>query len=267
MFTAPPGGWPPAASNLVAHESYHVNASPAQTGDEFGNAVALSGGVLAVGARFRDIGSNIEQGAAFVFGFPAPAVTITRPANGATYAEGSKVAASYACAVAGSTISKCSGSVASGARINTSTAGVHAFSVTATTVDGLQATRSASYFVLATPVLSKVSESHRRWRKNTTFSFTVNEPATVRLAFAYAATGRKVRGRCVVATRRNRHSRACTRLAGTLTVNARTGAHKVKFTGRLGRRRLARGGYVLSLTATNRVRAGSRSKSLRFTVT
>ncbi len=266
VFNAPSGGWPPAASNLVAHQSYELTDSPAQTADLFGRSVAMSGGTLGAGAPGRTIGSNLDQGAAFAFGLPAPSVTIMRPTNGATYAQGSKVTASYACAVTGSTISSCSGTVSSGARISTSTPGSHSFTVTATTVDDVQATKTVTYSVLATPVLSKVSEAHKRWRKNTTFSFTVNEQATVKLAFAYAAAGRKVHGRCVAASRHNPHAHKCTRLAGTLTVNARTGGHKVKFAGRLGRTKLAPGSYVVSLTATNHARATSRPKSLRFTV-
>jgi len=73
-------------------------------------------------------------------------VTITAPSSGAVYTFGQVVDASYSCtAYAGATIAACSGPVASGSPINTSTVGTGiAFTVTAT--DSLGETGSATNY-------------------------------------------------------------------------------------------------------------------------
>src|SRR5947209_372176 len=97
-------------------------------------------------------------------------------------------------------------------------------------------------------------------RVGTTFQFTLNEAATVRFAFAQLLPGRKVNGKCVAQTARNRRSKACTRSVpvGSLSFNAGAGPHKLFFQGRLTRtRKLNPGTYTLTITATNA--AGQRA--------
>jgi hypothetical protein len=77
-----------------------------------------------------------------------PAISITTPASGATYTQGQVVNASYACtSSAGSTLSSCSGPVANGAAIDTTTPGQHSFTVTGSDQDGGHATATSSYTV------------------------------------------------------------------------------------------------------------------------
>jgi trimeric autotransporter adhesin len=266
-FDEPAAGWPSAASNLVMHESYSLSAAGGALGDGFGSSISVSDGTLVVGAPAQAVGANRGQGAAYVFGFPSPAVTIKTPVNGGSYAQGAKIDSSYACAVTGSTISSCVGPVASGGRIDTASTGTHSFAVTATTIDGEQVTKSVTYTVLAPPVLSRVSESQKRWHKNTKFSFTVNEQVTVALVFGYAASGRRQHKKCVAETAGNRRDPKCTRTAGTLSVSVGAGKHKITFTGRVGHKKLAPGSYRVTITATNAARGKSRSKSLSFTLT
>ncbi len=134
------------------------------------------------------------------------------------------------------------------------------------------------------PSFSSASQSHRRWRLGsklarfaaarkppvgTTFRFTLNEAATVRFAFAQLLPGRKVNGKCVAQTARNRRRKACVRSVprGSLAFSAGAGVHKLLFQGRLTRtRKLKPGTYTLTITATNA--AGQRaSKMLRsFTI-
>ena len=76
-----------------------------------------------------------------------PTVTITTPANGATYASGSTVDASYACSDATSGVATCSGTVADGAAIKTGSAGIKKFTVTSTDNAGNKTTQSVSYTV------------------------------------------------------------------------------------------------------------------------
>jgi hypothetical protein len=82
-------------------------------------------------------------------GGPAPpAIAITTPTNGATYAQGQAVNASYSCTpAAGTSLSSCAGPVANGAPIDTSTSGTHTFTVNATDADGGHATAASSYNV------------------------------------------------------------------------------------------------------------------------
>jgi probable HAF family extracellular repeat protein len=65
-----------------------------------------------------------------------PTVSIATPGNGATYAKGSTVLASYTCADNLSGIADCKGTVASGAAIATKTSGTKTFTVTAKDVAG-----------------------------------------------------------------------------------------------------------------------------------
>jgi outer membrane protein assembly factor BamB len=82
-----------------------------------------------------------------------PTVTIITPAEGATYMLGRSVGASYACqeGAGGPGLQPgaqgCSGPVANGAAIDTSTVGQHTFTVTATSQDGLSTNSTTHYTV------------------------------------------------------------------------------------------------------------------------
>ncbi len=91
----------------------------------------------------------------------APTVSITTPANGATYLEGQTIDASYSCAEgSGGPGLKpggegCSGTVADGAAIATSPAGEHDFTVTAHSTDGQSTSKTVSYTVVTPPVFGR----------------------------------------------------------------------------------------------------------------
>lgn len=115
--------------------------------------------------------------------------------------------------------------------------------------------------------------SRRRKRKplpvGTTFSFSLNESATVLLEFTQTTGGRKAGKSCVAPTRRNRHSPTCKRTVtvGTLSFTGHTGTNKVRFDGRLSRtRKLQPGRYTLVVTATNASRQASAAQRLTFTI-
>jgi hypothetical protein len=76
----------------------------------------------------------------------APSITIAAPTTG-TFVLGQAVASSYACSDAGSGVATCSGSVASGAPIDTSSVGTHTFLVTATDAVGNTTSTSVTYMV------------------------------------------------------------------------------------------------------------------------
>ena len=79
-----------------------------------------------------------------------PTITLSSPADGASFAHDSDMAAGYSCAdePGGSGLSTCSGSVASGASLATSTLGAHSFTVNATDHAGNHATVTHDYTVV-----------------------------------------------------------------------------------------------------------------------
>jgi hypothetical protein len=141
----------------------------------------------------------------------------------------------------------------------------------------------------APPSISRLVESHKRWREGramaqisvrkskargakaplgTTFTFTLNEQATVTFMFAQQLTGRSVKGRCAAPNRNNRRKRACKRTAirGVLTLTGRIGRNAVSFQGRLSRsQELPPGRYVLRVMAAS-ASGQSPAKRLLFTI-
>ncbi|MGB9184303.1 MAG: hypothetical protein WCB67_09565 [Solirubrobacteraceae bacterium] len=81
----------------------------------------------------------------------APSTSITTPANGATYAQGQTVAANYSCSDpdGAGDVASCSGPVASGHPLDTSTPGAHSFTVSATDQVGNSSSQTVSYTVSA----------------------------------------------------------------------------------------------------------------------
>ena len=80
---------------------------------------------------------------------------------------------------------------------------------------------------------------HKRPPLGTTFSFTLNQSATVSFRFYRQTTGRKANHRCAVRTQANRHRPPCPRAitAGSLSFAGHPGANRLRFTGRLSRHR------------------------------
>ncbi len=290
VFLMPPSGW----SGSLA-QAAELTAGNGAEQDHFGDSVAVSGDTALVGAPDHKVGANDEQGAAYVFEEP-PTIAISSPVNGASYTRGQVVAASYSCPTASGTSVTCTGPVPNGAPIETSTLGSHTFTVDATDSDALSAApESVSYTVVAAgaltgvaPILASLSETAKTWREGkllarisvskskkkkrppvgTTFSFSLNEPASVTFTFTQPAGGRKVGKKCVAQTRKNEHKRRCTRtvIAGTLTFSARAGTNKVRFQGLISRhRKLKPGSYTLLATATASGKH-STTRTLHFTI-
>jgi hypothetical protein len=269
VFAMPAAGW---AGSLTP--TAELTASDGAAGDQLGYSVATSGDTLLAGAYRHKVGANAFQGAAYVFLAPLPSVVIASPANGATYTQGQAVAAGYSCsAPAGATVTACTGPVADGAAIETTMLGQHTFAVNTADSEGLSASESASYVVVAGPVLSGLSETAKTWREGnalahitakqssrarklpvgTTFSFSLNIPASATFTFTNQARGRKVGKTCMAETRTNNKRHRCTRtvIAGTLTFSAHAGANELRFDGLISKhKRLAPGSYTVLVSAT-----------------
>jgi streptogramin lyase len=116
------------------------------------------------------------------------------------------------------------------------------------------------------PALSGVRESSSRWREGsalaavsarrppvgTTFSFTLNEQARLRLVFTRLVIGRRSAHGCIGTTRPPAARLRCTRrlAAGELAPEGAPGPERVSFQGRISRsRRLSPGSYEVRLSA------------------
>ena len=98
----------------------------------------------------------------------------------------------------------------------------------------------------------------------TRVGYSLSETARTRFTVEKAAPGRKVRGRCVRPTSRNRKRPRCTRwisLRGSFAHRGKAGSNSFKFRGRIGGRRLKPGRYRLVARATDA--AGNRSPARR----
>jgi streptogramin lyase len=104
--------------------------------------------------------------------------------------------------------------------------------------------------------------------RGTSFAFSLSEPARVAVTIARKRSGRRVNGRCVAPTSRNRRRSRCDRYVdvGTLRVDGRQGGNAVRFSGRLNGRNLSTGSYRASAVATDAAGNASRPSRVTFTV-
>ncbi len=87
-----------------------------------------------------------------------PSISITSPANGATYTQGQVVSAIYSCTPGeGAGVKTCTGTVANGAAVDTATLGSHTFTVDAADTDGGTASKKVTYTVEAKPPASTLA--------------------------------------------------------------------------------------------------------------
>jgi hypothetical protein len=104
----------------------------------------------------------------------------------------------------------------------------------------------------------------KRVKTGTTFRLSLSEAARVTFAIERRTTGRRVRGRCRAASRRNRKAKRCTRFVsvGSFSRDLQAGQQRVNFSGRVRGKALKPGSY----RATARARDGANQLSSRVTV-
>jgi hypothetical protein len=131
--------------------------------------------------------------------------------------------------------------------------------VTATNALGASTTATGTIVVAAAPSLTRVTQTHRRWRRagspargraapvGTTFSVTLDVPARVRLAFSRLVRGRPIR-------------------AAAAVIAVRAGRTRIPCDGRVGARRLRPGRYAVAITATDAAGRASPPAVLRFRI-
>ena len=158
----------------------------------------------------------------------------------------------------------------------------------ATNADGTTSTADQTLTIggagARAPVLTNLRQSARRWLAGqplatlarrrrlpvgTTFTFGLSAAATVTLSFTQTLPGRRINGRCVAPSSRNRRRPRCSRVsrAGSLALRGHAGADRVRFYGRLSKRtRLKPGSYTVAIAAVDRTGRRSAQKTLRFTI-
>jgi glucuronoarabinoxylan endo-1,4-beta-xylanase len=107
-----------------------------------------------------------------------------------------------------------------------------------------------------------------RARSGSVISFRLSEPATVSLRFERARQGRRRGRRCVSPDRGTVPRRRCTRYArvrGAIRIDGRAGANRLRFGGRITRKRSLRpGSYRLTAVAVDRAGHRSAARRARF---
>jgi large repetitive protein len=131
-------------------------------------------------------------------------------------------------------------------------------------------------------VLSRVAQSHIRWRKpharrasgagsvplGTRFTFRVSRAARVTFTFVQTLAVRRLGARCVAPRKAKGRAPACDRpvTRGGLVRSVGAGAHHLTFHGRVGRTTLPAGSYAVLVTAVAPSGARSRTITLHFTI-
>jgi hypothetical protein len=132
------------------------------------------------------------------------------------------------------------------------------------------------------PSVQNVGQSTTRWHESnqlarisraktpagTTFSFSLNEQATVSFSFNKLPRGRRVAHSCLAKTHKNVKDTICnTATAGTLSFAGHSGTNDVIFAGRMSRTsKLQPGQYELTVTVANSSGQLSTPVSLIFTI-
>jgi DNA-binding beta-propeller fold protein YncE len=119
--------------------------------------------------------------------------------------------------------------------------------------------------VAATPVTGATTA--RRPRRGTTFSFRLDQAATVTIALRTQAPGRRVGRLCKPESPKLHTKRHCIRTVavGTITRTAHAGLNKVVFSGRVGRKPLSSRRYQAVFIATDSA-GSSAPQTLIFTI-
>jgi hypothetical protein len=153
------------ASGAVYGLGEHVAADYACTDEAGGSGLASCAGTVAKGAAVDtssvgektftveatdNAGNSSSKSVKYtVVDQAPPSISVASPTEGAVYALGQRVLASYACEdqPGGSGVASCSGTAANGAPIDTKSFGQHTFEVTSTDHAGNRATKVVTYSV------------------------------------------------------------------------------------------------------------------------
>jgi hypothetical protein len=155
-----------------------------------------------------------------------PSASVTTPNADARYSYGQAVHARYACqeGAFGPGLSSCGGPVASGQRIDTSHAGSHAFTVTATSSDGQRGQSTVAYTVLPD---NHFRLSHVSVRPNGSIAFRITLPGPGQVNVVETASAKRGGERHAKRVA-SAHTYARSKRRGTLRLTVRFSAAGVR---------------------------------------
>jgi hypothetical protein len=136
-----------------------------------------------------------------------------------------------------------------------------------TTTGKLPTPNIRSFSISPRRLIVLINGSHRR-TKGTTFRFALDRTANVLIIIQRRTIGRLRGGRCVAAKRLPDRNRRCTiykRIRLRVLHRSAAGSHRLKFSGRVGRRLIAPGTYRALIVAVNGG-GWSRTRSASFKV-
>lgn len=130
------------------------------------------------------------------------------------------------------------------------------------------ADKTAPKILSARMTRRRVITASAKRRRGTTFVLRLSERAKVTFRFQRGRRGRKVGRRCVKPRSSNARRRSCTRYTSwgprLRTATLRKGTSRVRFAGKLGRRRLPSGRWRAVIVARDAAGNRSRSRTLHF---
>jgi hypothetical protein len=92
---------------------------------------------------------------------------------------------------------------------------------------------------------------------------------SVQITVEQRVAGRRVKGKCVRPTRKNRRAKGCRRFVtrkGSFRLSGKQGANSFRFSGRMRGKRLPRGTYRLVATPANTPKKASDSRRAGFVI-
>jgi hypothetical protein len=218
-----------------------------------------------------------------------PAISIASPLA-TTYTQNQVVNANYSCSDVDSAIASCVGPVPNGSPIDTSSPGVHNWTVTASDSDGNSASETRTYRVASpdttmptlgpltlSPSVFKAAKSGAsvstskkpKAKVGAKVSYTLSEASSVAFAIERKTKGRKVSGACKPKRQSNAGKKSCTRwvkVNGSFVLVGKPGKNSFNFRGRAGGKSLKPGGYRLNGQATDPAKNVSVWKRKGFTI-
>jgi hypothetical protein len=119
-----------------------------------------------------------------------------------------------------------------------------------------------------TPVAAAKKKKKKKVKKGTTFRYTLSEAGRVVFTIRLTGKGRKVGTKCKKPAKSNRKKKACVRykLIGAFAQQASAGKNSKKFSGRIGKKKLAPGRYSATLVATDAAGNRSQARQVAFKV-
>lgn len=119
------------------------------------------------------------------------------------------------------------------------------------------------------PWITGLKLSPKDLKKSAKIKFKLTEAATVVFAIEKPKTGRRVGASCKKQTRKNKKLKKCARwvrVGKTFKKSAKSGSNAIKFTGKVGSRKIANGSYRFNAVATDSAKGRGPAVTAKFKI-